>query len=99
MTCIAEQTPSYTHSYELCQEKICENTGTDKLHDDTADQRICFRYKDSTIPLLPKSESSSLLPSFVTVQPDLCQTCSEPPKIGFLMMWLIMENILDVKEN
>ena len=26
----------------------------------TADQRLCFRYTDSTIPLLPKSEISSL---------------------------------------
>ena len=25
-----------------------------------ADQRLCFRYIDSTIPLLPKYESSSL---------------------------------------
>ena len=25
-----------------------------------ADQRLCFRYTDSTIPLLPKSEISSL---------------------------------------
>ena len=24
------------------------------------DQRLCFRYKDSTIPLLPKPESSSI---------------------------------------
>ena len=25
-----------------------------------ADQRLCFRYTDSTIPLLPKSEISSI---------------------------------------
>ena len=44
---------------------------------DKADQRLCFRYLDSTVPLLLKSEISSFQPAPVTVQPDLCQTCSE----------------------
>ena len=35
---------------------ICENKDADQL----CDQRLCFRYTDSTIPLLPKSEISSL---------------------------------------
>ena len=43
----------------------------------TADQRLCFRYIDSTIPLLSKSEISSLLPSFVAVQPRLSRNWSE----------------------
>ena len=35
---------------------LCENKGTDQLCSNcTADQRLCFRYKDSTIPLLPNS--------------------------------------------
>ena len=34
-----------------------------------ADQRLCFRYTDNTMPLLLKSEISSLLPSSVAVQP------------------------------
>ena len=39
---------------------ICENKDADQLCGDrTADQRLCFRYID-TIPLLPKSEISSL---------------------------------------
>ena len=44
---------------------ICENKDADqlrghKLRDDReADQRLCFRYSDSTIPLLLKSEISS----------------------------------------
>ena len=42
-----------------------------------ADQRLCFHYIDSTIPLLSKSEISSLYPSSVAVQPDLCRTRSE----------------------
>ena len=40
---------------------ICENKDADQLHGNSeADQRLCFRYIDSTIPLLPKSEISSL---------------------------------------
>ena len=36
---------------------ICENKGVDQLHSNhIADQRLCFRYIDSTITLLPKSE-------------------------------------------
>ena len=40
---------------------ICENKDADQLHSNCeADQRLCFRYIDSTIPLLPKYEISSL---------------------------------------
>ena len=36
---------------------ICENKDTDQLRGNCeADQHLCFRYTDSTIPLLPKSE-------------------------------------------
>ena len=64
---------------------ICENKDADQLRGDReADQRLCFRYVDSTIPLLPKSESSSLQPSCVVAQPGLCRTWSETPKTGFL---------------
>ena len=40
---------------------ICENKDADQLcgHPE-ADQRLCFRYIDSSIPLLSKSEISSL---------------------------------------
>ena len=60
---------------------ICENKD--------ADQRLCFRYIDSTIPLLPKYKISSLYPSSVTVQPGLCRTWSKTPKTGFLTTRLI----------
>ena len=54
---------------------ICENKDADQLRGNReADQRLCFRYIDSTIPLLSKSEISSLLPSSVAVQPGLCRT-------------------------
>ena len=40
---------------------ICENKDADQLHGKReADQRLCFRYIDSTIPLLSKSEISSI---------------------------------------
>ena len=40
---------------------ICENKDADQLRvNHEADQRLCFRYTDSTIPLLPKYEISSL---------------------------------------
>ena len=51
-----------------------------------ADQRLCFRYTDSTIPLLPiytKFQASSHL------QPDLCGTWSKTPKTGFLTTRII----------
>ena len=40
---------------------MCENKDADQLHGNReADQRLCFRYMDSTIPLLSKFEISSL---------------------------------------
>ena len=39
---------------------ICENKDADQLRGNReAYQRLCFRYTDSTIPLLPKYEISS----------------------------------------
>ena len=46
---------------------ICENKDADQLRGNReADQRLCFRYTDSTIPLLPKSEISSCTARFVS---------------------------------
>ena len=40
---------------------ICENKDADQLRGyREADQRLCFRHMDSAIPLLSKSEISSL---------------------------------------
>ena len=64
---------------------ICENKDADQLGGKgKADQRLCSSYTDKTIPLLPKSEISSLYTSFVAVQPELCRTWLETPKTGFL---------------
>ena len=44
---------------------ICENKDADQLRGNReADQRLCFRYMDSTIPLLSKSEISKTLTIF-----------------------------------
>ena len=44
---------------------ICENKDADQLHSHcAAEQRLCFRYTDSTIPLLPKSENFKPLAIF-----------------------------------
>ena len=64
---------------------ICENKYADQLRSNReADQRLCFRYIDSTIPLLSKSEISSLKSSSVAVQPGLCRTWSETRTLVFL---------------
>ena len=63
---------------------ICENKDADQLRGNRkADQCLCFRYIDSTIPLLSKSEISSLWPSSVDVQPGLCRTRSETRTLVF----------------
>ena len=55
-----------------------ENKDADQLcGNQEADQRLCFHYIDSTIPLLSKSKILSLQPSSVAVQPGLCRTRSE----------------------
>ena len=47
--------------HEKTKFRICENKDADQLRGNReADQRLCFRYMDSTIPLLSKSEISSL---------------------------------------
>ena len=74
---------------------ISENKDADQLRGNReADQRLCFRYTDSTIPLLSKSDSSLYSPS-VVVQPGLCRTWSQTSKTGFLTTRLIYELYLE----
>ena len=45
---------------------ICENKDADQLRGDReADQHLCIRYVDSTMPLLSKSEISSLVSDLI----------------------------------
>ena len=63
---------------------ICENKDAYQLCGDReADQRLCFRYTDSTIHLLSKPEISRLYPSSVAVQPGLCRTGLKPQRPVF----------------
>ena len=54
---------------------------------------LSFRYTDSTIPVLPKSEISSFYPSYVDAQASLYQTWSELPKTSFLASRLICKEV------
>ena len=68
---------------------ICKNKDADQLRGNReADQRLCFRYIDTTIPLLSKTEISGFSPSSVAAQPGLW-TWSETPKTSFLTTRLI----------
>ena len=66
------------------KQTICigENKDADQRYRE-ADQRLCFRYSDSTIPPLLKSEISSFLLFSVIVQAGLCRTCSETTLLVF----------------
>ena len=51
---------SYEPPHEKTNIYICENKDADQLRGDREDdQRLCFHYIDTTIPLLSKSEISS----------------------------------------
>ena len=81
------------HKMSHCLRKptkcLGENKSADQLRGNReADQRICFRYTDSTISLLPKSKIGSLYLSSVAVQPGLRQTWSESQIAGFLTRML-----------
>ena len=80
------QTREIYMSHRIGKPTFCigENKGADQLRSNCeADQRLCFRYTDSTIPLLSKSKISSLYTSSVTVQPYLCQTRLETTLLDF----------------
>ena len=63
---------------------ICENKDADQLRGNReADQRLCFRYSESTIHRLLKSEISRFLLSPVPVQPGMCRTCSKTTSLVF----------------
>ena len=67
---------------------ICKNKDPDQLRSNCqADQRLCFGYMDSAMPLLLISKISSFWTGPVTVQAGLYQTWSETQIVGFLMSW------------
>ena len=73
----------------LCVRKpticLCENKDADQLRGDReADQRLCFRYTDSTFPPLLIPKLSRFWVSSVLVQAGLCRTWSETQIVGFV---------------
>ena len=71
---------------------IGENKDADQLRGNReADQRLCFRYTDSTFPPLLIPKFSRFWVSSVTVQAGLCWTWSETQIVGFVMHRLISE--------
>ena len=73
-------------SLRMRKPTICigENKDADQLRSYCeADQRLYFRYLDSTIPLLLNSKISSFYPASVAIQAGLCQTCSETTLLVF----------------
>ena len=57
--------------------------------DRTADQRLCFRYIDSTAPIRNFKHQTIV---YMAVQPGLCLTWSENPKTCFVVTWLIYQS-------
>ena len=73
---------------------ICENKDADQLRGNNreADQRLCFCYIASSIPLyFLKSKFQASEISSAVVQPGLCRIWSETPNTGFLTTRLIFE--------
>ena len=57
--CVPDKTRQLSHPMGKPTICIGENKDADQLRGNReADQRLCFRYTDSTIPLLPKYEIS-----------------------------------------
>ena len=60
---------------------ICENKDADQLCGNReADQRLCFRYTDSTIPLLSKFEISMLLNHLLWLCSPVCVRPGQKPR-------------------
>ena len=50
---------------------ICKNKGADQVRSNcAADQHLCFRYIDSTIPLLPRNDITTLAFLGTVVKPS-----------------------------
>ena len=63
---------------------LCENKGADQLRGNReADQRLCFRYMDSTFPPLLIPKISRFCVSSVTVQAGLSDLVGNPKLLVF----------------
>ena len=72
---------------------ICENKDADQLRSNReADQRLCFRYTDSAIPLLTKSEIFKSPAIFCGCAARFVSDLVGNNNVGFLMTRLIYVN-------
>ena len=63
---------------------ICVDRDADRLRGGReAGRRLCFRYIDSTVPLLAKCKISGLWSYFVAARPGLCRTGLEAGSLVF----------------
>ena len=70
---------------------ICENKDADQLRGNReADQGLCFRYTNSTIPLLSKSEIFKPLAIFCSCTAWFVSDQVRDQNVGFLMKWLTL---------
>ena len=91
-----EQQDDLSHVMRIPDFRLCENKGADQLYSDCeADQHLCFRYTDSTIPLLSKSKktvSSQLLCLYSSV----CVRDGRKPDRSRLIFLANLENTIEV---
>ena len=73
---------------------ICENKGADQLRGNRkADQCLCFRYTDSTIPLLSKYEIFKPLAIFCSCTAWFVSDQIGNQNVGFLMTRLMIKHL------
>ena len=73
---------------------ICQNKDKDQLRGNReADQRLCFRYMASTVPLLPKNKNFKPLAIFCDCTVRFMSDLVKIPKTGFLITRLIYNSI------
>ena len=76
----------------------CENKDTDQLRGNCeADQHLCFRYMDSTIPQLSKNQNFQPLAIFCACIARFVSDLFENHAAGFLMMRLLFHKKMVVK--
>ena len=81
---------------------ICENKAAVQLRGyRKADQGLCFRYIESTVSLLSKSEIFKPLAIFCGYTAGFVSdlTWSETPKTAFLVTWLIFLQVLSCRQQ
>ena len=71
--------------------RICENKDADQLRGNReADQRLCFRYLDSTMPLLSKSKNFKPLAISCGCTAWFVSDLVRIHIVGFLTLWLML---------